>query len=128
RRPPRGQLGPAAGRARNRRPLRIAGSAVARTADPAADRGMTSFPTAATRGRVAIAALLVSLTAMGCAESSPAPGERGAIALPPIHAIADERDLVSLLPETVDSILTVDLARLRGSAFARPLLTAATSE
>jgi hypothetical protein len=40
----------------------------------------------------------------------------------------DERDLISLLPESVDSILTVNLARLRASAFARPLLAAAAED
>jgi hypothetical protein len=89
---------------------------------------MTAFPPPASLGRRLSAILIACLTALSCAESSPAPGERGPAALIPIHAIADERDLVSLLPDSVDSILTVDLARLRGSAFARPLLTAATNE
>jgi hypothetical protein len=89
---------------------------------------VAAAPVRGWRSLVGWAATAFMLTAAACAESTPPPGERRPAALVPIHAIADERDLVSLLPESVDSILTVDLARLRASAFARPLLTAATNE
>ena len=69
--------------------------------------------------------LAVALLVIACAESSPA--RPPAPALPP-PAKVDERDLVSLLPAAVDSVLTVDLVRMRASAFARPLLEAAAAE
>ena len=53
----------------------------------------------------------------GCAEApTPSPVVTG--------LVVRERDPISLLPAAVDSILTVDVARLRASAFARPFLSA----
>jgi hypothetical protein len=73
----------------------------------------------------ATAALAMTLALGACAESTPPRPPQPSVAAP---ARADERDLVSLLPATVDSVLTVDLVRMRASAFARPLLVAAAAE
>ncbi|HEY0707210.1 MAG TPA: hypothetical protein VGG33_10445 [Polyangia bacterium] len=61
---------------------------------------------------------LVAAGALGCASGAPA----GTPAL--VTSVVDDRDPVSLLPAAVDSILTVDLVTLRGSAFAGPFLKA----
>ncbi len=60
-----------------------------------------------------------------CAE---APVTGTAMPAPLPAPVIDERDPVSLLPDTVDSVLTVDVAVLRASAFARPILTSVRGE
>jgi hypothetical protein len=87
----------------------------------------TAIPrTSPSRAGLALA-LATVLMAAGCAESSPPVSPLASGQSVP-RAAVDEHDLVSLLPDSVDSVLTVDLARLRGSVFARPLLTAASGE
>ena len=71
--------------------------------------------------------LWLSGALLGLASCAEAPSAGRSAPAPPQSA-PDERDLVSLLPAAVDSVLTVDLARLRGSAFARPLLQAAAGD
>jgi hypothetical protein len=64
--------------------------------------------------------------ASACAEAPAAPPVSPAAAT---EAVAvDDGDLVSLLPATVDSVLTIDLQRVRGARVAAPLLEALARE
>lgn len=67
-----------------------------------------------------VVAHIGAIALMGCA-ATPVPTMQ-AQDVPALKAVVDDRDPVSLLPTSVDSILTVDLVRLRSSSFAGPFL------